>query len=128
MVNYNNINTFPATFNVSDYNTPNVKSYSDDLSGGLKELLADYSSYITTAFIDVGSLFHSITSDPAKYGISEEYVDPPTACLVGVYSGEGVPRHLCNDPEKHLFFDSYHPVDRVHALIGDMFVSEIKKL
>ncbi|KAK9418995.1 putative Phosphatidylcholine-sterol acyltransferase [Seiridium unicorne] len=128
VANYNDITTFPATHNSSDYNVPSVKSYAEDLTDGLKNVVATYSAYAKTAFVDVGALFRNITEQPAAYGIDGEYVNPPTACLTGVYTSEGVPRNLCGDPERHLFFDSYHPVKEVHALIGQMFEAAIVAL
>lgn len=118
--------TFPATFNSSYYNIPSVRVFSDELSIGLENTVAAYSAYAQVALVDVGTLFRRITANPAAYGIDEKYVNPPTACLTGVYTSEGVPRHLCSDPEHHLFFDSYHPVKEVHALIAGMFQKTIK--
>ncbi|KAF5001528.1 hypothetical protein FGRMN_999 [Fusarium graminum] len=125
LANYLRVTTFPATYNSSDYNIPSVEVFSSDLTQGLKNIAAAYSGYIKTALVDVGGLFQNITSNPKAYGIKKEYVNPPTACLTGVYSSEGVPRHLCSDSEKHLFFDSYHPVKEVHALVASLFEETI---
>ncbi|KAH7239239.1 hypothetical protein BKA59DRAFT_273926 [Fusarium tricinctum] len=125
LANYLKITTFPATHNSSDYNIPSVEVFNTDLTQGLKNIAAVYSAYAKTAVVDVGVLFQSINSNPEAYGIKEEYVNPPTACLTGVYTSEGVPRHLCSDPEKHVFFDSYHPVKEVHALIAGLFENAI---
>jgi phospholipase/lecithinase/hemolysin len=126
LANYNEFDTFPATYNSSYYNIPSVQAFDDDLSTGLVNIAAAYSAYAKTAFVDVRQLFRNITAQPSAYGINEAYVDPPTACLVGVYTSEGVPRHLCSDPERHVFFDSYHPVTQVHALIAKMFEDAIR--
>lgn len=125
LANYLKITTFPATYNSSDYNVPSVEVYNTDLTQGLKNIAAAYSAYAKTAVVDVGGLFQSINSNPEAYGIKKEYMNPPTACLTGVYTSEGVPRHLCSDPEKHIFFDSYHPVKEVHALIAGLFENAI---
>jgi phospholipase/lecithinase/hemolysin len=125
LANYLKITTFPATYNSSDYNIPSVEVFSSDLTQGLKNIAAAYSGYAKTAVVDVGGLFQNITFSPEAYGIKKEYVNPPTACLTGVYTSEGVPRRLCSDPEKHIFFDSYHPVKEVHALIADLFENAI---
>lgn len=76
-------------------------------------------------FVDVAEIFHSIEADPAKYGFDPKYLNPPTACLTGVYTSEGVPRNLCSDPEKHAFFDGYHVTKEVHTLIGKKFEKAI---
>ncbi|KAM0445451.1 hypothetical protein ACHAQK_001660 [Fusarium lateritium] len=128
LVNYFKITTFPATYNSSDYNIPSVEVFSSDLTQGLKNIAAAYSGYAKTAVVDVGGLFQNITFDPDAYGIKKGYVNPPTACLTGVYTSEGVPRHLCSDPEKHIFFDSYHPVKEVHTLMADLFELAIHDL
>ena len=128
MANYNNMTTFPATYNSSYYNIPSVRSFSDDLTTGLRSTLVDFSAthpHAHFALADVGALFHNIIANPAKFGIDEKYVNPPTACLTDVYNSEGVTRHLCSDPERHLFFDSYHPVREVHALIAELFLKAI---
>ncbi|KAH6896661.1 hypothetical protein B0T10DRAFT_544102 [Thelonectria olida] len=125
LANYNTITTFPATYNTSDYNIPSVRVYSDDLTVGLKNIVAGYSPYVQATFIDVGALFRNITARPAAFDVDEKYVHPPVACLTGVYTSEGVARHLCSDPERHLFFDSYHPVKEVHAMIGKLFIEAI---
>ncbi|RGP79549.1 hypothetical protein FLONG3_2297 [Fusarium longipes] len=127
LANYLKATTFPATYNSPDYNIPSVEVFSSDLTQGLKNIAAAYSAYAQTAVIDVGGLFKNITSDPEAYGFAEKYVSPPTACLTGVYTSEGVPRHLCSDPEKHVFFDSYHPGKEVHALIAGLFEQEIHR-
>ncbi|PTD01482.1 hypothetical protein HYE67_005815 [Fusarium culmorum] len=125
LANYLKITTFPATYSSPDYDIPSVEVYSSALTQGLKNIAAAYSAYAQTAVIDVGNLFKDITSDPETYGFDEKYLNPPTACLTGVYTSEGVPRHLCNDPQKHVFFDSYHPGKEVHALIAKLFEQEI---
>ncbi|KAJ4318506.1 hypothetical protein N0V84_006832 [Fusarium piperis] len=128
LANYNNATTFPATYNSSGYNVPTVQAFVGDLTIGLKDIATGYSPFIQTAFVDIEALFLDITRRPAKYNIDRKYVDPPTACLTGVYRSEGVPRHLCSDPERHLFFDSYHPVKEVHVMMAKMFIKAIQGL
>lgn len=125
VANFNDATTFPATYNSSYYNIPSVRTFNDDLTVALKKTMACYSACINTAFVDISALFHNITTEPAAYAIDERYVNPPTACLRGVYKSEGVPRSMCSDPERHLFLDSYHPVKEVHALIGKLFEDAI---
>ena len=125
LANYLRITTFPATYNSSTYDIPSVEVFSKDLTKGLKNIAAAYSAYAQTAMVDVGGLFEDITSNPEAYGFGDKYVNPPTACLTGVYTSEGVPRNLCSNPEKHVFFDSYHPVKEVHALIAELFEDKI---
>ncbi|KAF6521915.1 hypothetical protein HZS61_013443 [Fusarium oxysporum f. sp. conglutinans] len=126
LANYLNATTFPATYNSSTYNIPSVQDYVPALTKGLEQIAARYSAYAKTAVIDVQDLFNDMFSDPEAYGFDEDYVNPPTACLTGVYTSEGVPRHLCSDPEKHIFFDEYHPVKEVHTLVAKLFVESIE--
>ncbi|KAK4494344.1 hypothetical protein PRZ48_014642 [Zasmidium cellare] len=124
--NYPPVNQFPATYGSSDYAFAN--DYAAGIDTGLTNLVAGYSAYIKTGYIDVQGLFANITNNPSAYGIEEQYVNPPTACLQGVYPAEMKPRSLCDDPEKHLFFDSYHPVKEVHAMIAKMFQDKLAEL
>lgn len=124
--NYPPVNMFPATYGVSDYDF--ADDYAQGLDTGLNDIVAGYSAYMATGLINVQALFANITSNPAAYGIDEKYVDPPTACLQGAYPSEGVPRTLCDDPERHLFFDAYHPVKEVHARISAMFQETLSGL
>ncbi|CAG9990298.1 unnamed protein product [Clonostachys byssicola] len=124
--NYNDIDTFPGTYNVSDYQTDNVKSYMNDLSIGLRNIVGAYSAYANTALVETQTLFRKIAANPAEYRIDEKYVNPPTACLQGAYGSQE--RSLCSDPERHLFFDSYHPVKEVHAAIGKLVEDRIRAL
>ncbi|KAF5020462.1 hypothetical protein F66182_7501 [Fusarium sp. NRRL 66182] len=126
LANYNEMTTFPATYNSSTYDIPNVETYVTDLTLGLKNIAASYTGLVQTAVVDVARLFYNITSCPEAYGFAKDYVHPPTPCLTGVYASEHVPRHLCSDPERHLFFDSYHPVKEVHALVADLFEETIR--
>lgn len=114
---------FPATYGMSEYDF--ADSYARGLNTGLNNIVAGYSAYMTVGFIDVQALFADITNDPAAYGIDEKYVNPPTACLQGAYPSEGVPRTLCDDPERHLYFDVYHPVKEVHARISTLFQEKL---
>ena len=119
LATYPRLNRFPATYNVSAYDIAGM--YTTQLGGGMRNLAAAYQAFISVDVVDIGALFENITATPAAYGIDKAYVHPPTACLRGVYSSEGVPRTLCHDPERHLFFDVYHPVKQVHARIANLF-------
>ncbi|KAF2166056.1 carbohydrate esterase family 16 protein [Zasmidium cellare ATCC 36951] len=124
--NYPPVNQFPATYGSSDYAF--ADDYAKGVDTGLGNLVAGYSAYIKTGFIDVQALFANITNNPAAYGVDEKYVNPPTACLQGAYPSEGVPRSLCDDPERHLYFDPYHPVKEVHTRISQLFQEKLAEL
>lgn len=137
MANYNDMDTFPGTYKIPYYDTPNVRAYTRDMTANLQKLAYEYSSddddnddddCFTLSLIDVAALIRNITARPAEYNIDAKYVNPPTGCLTGVYKSEGVPRNLCKDPERHLWFDAYHLVKGVHELIGTLFETRIREI
>lgn len=115
----------PATYGVVDYAT--LGNFTAQYTRGLENIAAAYSAYINIELVDVGALFSDMFANPVKYGLDPNYVNPPIGCLKGVYESEGVLRELCGDPEKHVFFDGYHPVKEVHARIGDLVKRVIVK-
>lgn len=126
VANYIDFNAFPATYNSAGYNAANAKTYNSDLTASLQKLVSSLSSRLRAGFVDVTALYHDVVANPAKFGFDAKYLNPPTACLTGVYSSEKRPRQLCDDPVRHFFFDSYHPTKHVHALFGDLFVKTIR--
>lgn len=124
--NYNDVEAFPGTYNVSEYQTDNAKSYMDDLSIGLRNIVGAYSAYANPVLVEAQTLFRNMAANPAEYSIDEKYVRPPTACLQGAYGSQE--RSLCSDPERHLFFDAYHPVKEIHAAIGRLVEDKIRAL
>ncbi|CAH0043656.1 unnamed protein product [Clonostachys solani] len=70
--NYNDIETFPGTYDASDYQSDNVKSYMDDLSIGLRNIVGAYSVCANTALVEVQTLFRNIAANPAEYSIDEK--------------------------------------------------------
>ena len=112
------LDLLPADY-VEDSSTKTyLKNYTAEYNLELLAIAAKWAPYIQITVIQVSKLFADIFVNPAKYGILPKYVNPPTACLQGIYPSEGVPRSLCSDPTEHLFFDVYHPVKEVHARIG----------
>ncbi|KAK0563246.1 hypothetical protein OC844_002304 [Tilletia horrida] len=47
------------------------------------------------------------------------------ACLVGVYPGEAPTRALCEDPQRHVFWDVYHPSAVTHRFIAHSAIKAI---
>ncbi|KAL6709844.1 hypothetical protein ACN47E_000629 [Coniothyrium glycines] len=118
LANYPPITSFPIAVGVPLFQQIGPP-YSAALLQGLREIQAPYSSYINIRVADVESLFKKIIAEPASYGIDAKYVNPPTACLSGAFGTAA--RTLCTDPERHLFFDVYHPVTQVHDRIAACF-------
>ncbi|PQK07920.1 hypothetical protein BB8028_0001g00010 [Beauveria bassiana] len=128
LADYGDIATFPATYDSPTYNVSSVHVFNGELADELRDMVRRYSTCANIAFVNVGRLFQSIFKHPTAFHIEAEYVDPPTACLTGIYPSEGVQRRLCSNAERHLFFDVYHPVKEVHGLIGTMFMEAIINL
>lgn len=118
LANYPPISSFPAAYGVPLYQAIGP-AYASALSKGLNEIRAPYSPFINIRVVDVEGLFQKIIARPEEYGIEGRYVDPPIPCLMGTYGTES--RKLCEDPERHLFFDVYHPTGKVHGLIAEEF-------
>lgn len=70
---------------------------------------------ITLTTFETCRALRDVKDHPQKYGF-DNTVD---ACLQGVYGGETVPRTLCDDPYKYVFWDIYHPTTHTHRLIAD---------
>lgn len=103
----------------------NVTTWVEGLALGLDALTTAYSSFLNISVVDVYSLYETISLAPEIYGFNASYVYPePVACLVGAYPDEG-PRELCDDPDQHLFFDTYHPSAPFHNLIAASFVTSL---
>lgn len=124
--NYPPVTQFPAIFGMSGYEF--AEAYADSLTTGLENIVAGYGAYMKLGLVDVDAFFANVFADPESYGIDRKYVDPPTACLQGSYANQGVPRSLCDDPERHLFFDPYHPVTTVHSRVAGLFEQGLDQL
>lgn len=125
LANYPPVSAFPATYNDATYRAIGPV-YEASLDRGLANIQAAWRAYLRIGVVDVQGLFADIVANPGEYGIRKEYVDPPTPCLKGTY-GSGA-RSVCTDPEKHLFWDGYHPVATVHERIAKLFERALKTL
>lgn len=112
------LGTLPA---INASGTAAVSSYrqrGSDLRIGLQDLTSSLRSRnISSSLVDVYSLFRNITASPEMYGLNASIMY--NACLTGAYAGEGN-RTLCSDPERRIYFDTYHPQTNIHRLIGDL--------
>ncbi|KAF7186475.1 Phosphatidylcholine-sterol acyltransferase [Pseudocercospora fuligena] len=119
IANYPPVSAFPAAYNQPVYQAIGPP-YAAALDAGLVNIQAPWSAYMDIRFVNVEKLFQQIESNPSAYGIDAKYLRPPTPCLQGTYGG-GENRTLCTDPQKHLFWDAYHPVTTVHNRIAKLF-------
>jgi phospholipase/lecithinase/hemolysin len=77
-------------------------NYSVQYRDELARLAEDHDE---VAYADVFSLFQKFVQDPERFGFDPSVVGK--ACLTGAYNPT-VPRTLCNDPDKYVFWDDYH--------------------
>ncbi|KAL9097308.1 MAG: hypothetical protein Q9165_000735 [Trypethelium subeluteriae] len=113
-LNYYNASRIPY----DHYTTPLNQQQLSNFSASLGTALSTISALETRlAYVDLTPLFAEFDyyGEPAKYGL-DKYA-AYESCLTGVY-GETPTRTLCNDPEKQVFWDEYHPTTKVHALIA----------
>lgn len=83
-----------------------------------------YKSKAHIEIVDIYRTFNQIIADPPKYGLDPAEIH--TACLIGAY-GEA-PRSLCDDPDRHLWFDAYHPTRIGHRAVASVFKKILEKL
>lgn len=110
--------TQPTT--VTDF----LSSYTEDLKAGLYEIKKLYKSKARIEVIDIYGEFNHIIANPAKYGLDPAEIK--TACLQGAYNE--APRSLCDDPDRHLWFDAYHPTRIGHKIVAGVFKSVLEAL
>jgi len=48
------------------------------------------------------------------------------ACLVGTQKIEKKQRHLCAHPERHVYWDLYHPTAKMHGLFADAALEALR--
>ena len=65
-------------------------------------------------YFDVDAALHRVLYDPGAYGIT----NVKEGCLV-LFVSE------CTTPNEYLFWDSVHPTDRIHHILGDQFAAAI---
>ncbi len=118
LLDYPSLDLLPAEYSEDAMTKTYLQTYTAEYNSKLLAIATGWAPYLQITVVQVSQLFRDIFANPAKYGINSTYVDPPTACLQGVYPSEGVPRTLCSDPAQHLFFDAFHPVKQIHARIG----------
>ncbi|KAF8589182.1 carbohydrate esterase family 16 protein [Ramaria rubella] len=71
-------------------------------------------SDIQVGYVDAYALFRDMMLTPMDYGFNPKTIEK--SCLVGAYSE--APRKVCDDPDKYLFWDEYHPTRVAHRYIA----------
>ncbi|KAG8988625.1 hypothetical protein FRB90_002635 [Tulasnella sp. 427] len=103
-----------------------LSNYSTALANGLSALAKNPPTGTRIAYIDLYNIFPQILANPTKYGFSPQVVGQN--CLNGAYPSEGVPRSVCSDPDKRVFWDIYHPSAKTHKIIADEAVKALAKV
>ena len=101
-----------------------LSSYTEDLKAGLYKIKKLYKSKVRIEVIDVYGKFNQVIANPSKYGLDPAEIK--SACLKGAY--DEAPRSLCDDPDRHLWFDAYHPTRVGHRIVAGVFSSVLQKL
>ncbi|CAO0796840.1 unnamed protein product [Mucor circinelloides] len=115
-----------AFFNVAPFDKWPVIKDADKPKA--KKMINDYNSYveaeikkignINTKFYDLHQWLEEQIANPAPLGLS--VTNGPCAWGIGNTTA-------CDDPEKHFYFDSYHPEAKVHKAWGAWALENLKK-
>lgn len=66
---------------------------------------------------DIFDAFNGVLANPVAFGFDPAYSAQP--CYTGFYDNfEGT---ICEDPERHMFWDAIHPSAASHQVIADVF-------
>ncbi|KAG8933049.1 hypothetical protein FRC01_011269 [Tulasnella sp. 417] len=103
-----------------------LSEYSKSLADALSSLAKNPPNGARIAYVDLYSLFPQILAHPARYGFSPSVVGQN--CISGAYPSEGVPRTVCSDPGKRVFWDIYHPSAKTNKIIAAEAVKALNKV
>lgn len=121
---YPSLATLPFAFTQPAVYQKFLSNYTEELKAGIYEISKAYKSIADVRVIDVYHKFNQVIADPSKYGLDANEIR--TACLQGAYNE--APRSLCDDPDKHLWFDAYHPTRIGHRLVAKVFQKALDTL
>ncbi|CAO3654416.1 unnamed protein product [Mucor fragilis] len=101
---------------IKDADKPKAKKmiddYNDYVEGEIKKIAG-----INTTFYDLHSWLEEKIANPAPLGLS--VTNGPCAWGIGNTTA-------CDDPDKHFFWDSYHPEAKVHKAWGEWALQNLK--
>jgi phospholipase/lecithinase/hemolysin len=121
---YPSLATLPFAFTQPEVYQNFLSQYTEDLKAGLSNISKAYKSKAKIVVVDIYRKFDKVIANPRKYGLDPDEIR--TACLQGAY-GEA-PRSLCDDPDKHLWFDAYHPTRVGHEIVAEVFQKALESL
>jgi len=91
-------------------------AFNNALSGVLAGLEAAFPIDLIT--LDVRSLFNSVATNPAQYGLT----NVNTPCFTGAIDRPGT---VCANPNEYLFWDSVHPTAAAHQILGNFALAAL---
>lgn len=101
-----------------------LSNYTEELKAGLYKISKAYKSKADVLVVDVYRKFNQVLAKPSKYGLDPNAIR--VACLQGAY--DEAPRSLCDDPDRHLWFDAYHPTRIGHQIVAKVFQKTLRSL
>ncbi|GFH13737.1 thermolabile hemolysin, partial [Haematococcus lacustris] len=108
----------------AQYAARNVQVVVFELGNSTDNIIANASQYNLTNTEDTCLQFGSSVGDALS-----------NIPLVGDELGEAVnkligsnPKGKCEDPANHVFWDAVHPTTRMHALLAEAFVTDMRQL
>ncbi|KAE8208237.1 hypothetical protein CF327_g7143 [Tilletia walkeri] len=109
------LQSIPYTTEYAESYAPSLDSYGDAFYDYLRSHKNDAAGkHATVVFFDQRSALASFIdkkSNSPGWNVRD-------ACLAGVYPGEAPKRSLCADPDRHVWWDIYHPSRVTHKYIA----------
>ncbi|SRR5579883_52140 len=124
VVNLPDLGKFPVTggnSQISDVLSTLTSEHDSSLSATLKSLSQQLNPDVDIIPVDVNSLFNSIITDPAEFGLA----DVTDSCIgaLSVVPINVPTKSVTCLPNQFLFWDSVHPTTTIHKLIGNLAFS-----
>ncbi|KIM90034.1 carbohydrate esterase family 16 protein [Piloderma croceum F 1598] len=104
------------------YSSPAVIQQLHTYSTELRALLQALTG-TNVAFADFYQLIEGVLANPDRYGYDKTKVTK--SCLTGVY--HEAPKSLCDDPDRYIFWDEYHPTRKTHQLLAVTAEKDIQR-
>lgn len=131
LLNYPDLGALPYDFYIPSATQQQLHNFSVELGtqlGSLRNSIADSgtaptapttSTPVTAYYADLVPLFESFGYYQGGWrDVGLDQLGLYGSCLTGAYV-EVPQRTLCDDPDKHVFWDEYHPTRVAHQIIAD---------
>ncbi|RDA85717.1 hypothetical protein CP532_0716 [Ophiocordyceps camponoti-leonardi (nom. inval.)] len=124
LLEYPDLSIVPYGSSLDDQHKALLITYTKQFDADLERIAQNITSTspgVTVKVVNLQPLFSHIETDSKALGYDQNTIRQP--CLVGAY-GEAS-RSVCNDPDRRVFFDSYHPTAKTHSLIANEVVKAL---